>query len=74
MACIAKIKGEGNGQHKDCEICFIKAIKDEKKSKLKENIKILEELSNKLEESINEIRKISDRINDRNSKTSSFFI
>ena len=30
-ACIAKIKGEGNGQHSDCKICFIKDIKDEKK-------------------------------------------
>ena len=45
-ACIAKIKGEGNGQHSDRKICFIKYIKEEKKKKLNENIKILEDLSN----------------------------
>ena len=30
-ACIAKIKGKGNGKHKDCNICFLKKIKSEKK-------------------------------------------
>ena len=29
--CICKIKGNGNGQHNDCEICLIKDIKEEKK-------------------------------------------
>ena len=28
-SCITKIKGLGNGQHKDCDICFIEDIKDE---------------------------------------------
>ena len=37
-ACITKIEGGGNGQHTNCDICFIKEIKDEKKSKLKNNI------------------------------------
>ena len=68
VACIAKIKGEGNGQHKDCEICFIKAIKDEKKSKLKENIKILEELSNTFEQSIKELKIIIEKINEDKEK------
>ena len=31
VACIAKIGGKGKGQHKDCDICFIENIKDEKK-------------------------------------------
>ena len=31
VACIAKIKGKGNGQHSECNICFIEDIKDEKK-------------------------------------------
>ena len=31
--CITKIEGEGNGLHKDCNICFIKNIKDEKRAK-----------------------------------------
>ena len=30
-ACITKIKGKGKGAHKDCDICFIEEIKDEKK-------------------------------------------
>ena len=61
--CITKIKGEGNGQHKDCDVCFIKDIKNEKKSKLKENIKCLEDLSNSFELSINELKKLFDKIN-----------
>ena len=51
-ACIAKIKGKGNGQHSECNICFIEDIKDEKKNKLKENIELLENMSNILNESI----------------------
>ena len=61
-ACIAKIKGEGNGQHSNCNICFIKEIKNEKKDKLKTNIKILGDLFNKLEESINELKKFSQKL------------
>ena len=38
-ACIAKLNVKGDGQHKDCDVCDIKSIKDEKKNKLKENIK-----------------------------------
>ena len=30
-ACLCKIKGNGNGKHKDCNVCFIKNIKEEKK-------------------------------------------
>ena len=41
----------------------INEIKDEKKNKLKENIKYLEELSIKFEESIKEIKNIFDKIN-----------
>ena len=51
-ACIAKLKGKGVGQHKDCDVCFIEKIKEEKKNKLKENIKCLEDLSITFEESI----------------------
>ena len=35
----------GYGQHFNCEVCLIKDIKDEKKNKLKENIKYLEDSS-----------------------------
>ena len=31
--CITKIKDEIFGQHKDCDICYIKEIKDIKKNK-----------------------------------------
>ena len=63
-ACIAKIKEKGNGQHKDCEICIIENIKNEKKNKLKENIKNIEELSNNLIQSINELKIIYEKINE----------
>ena len=49
VACISKIKDKGNGQHTDCNVCLIEEIKDEKKSKLKENIKYLEDCSIKIE-------------------------
>ena len=55
-ACIARIKGEGNGQHTDCEICLLKDITNEKKNKLSENIKSLEDLFNQLKESTNELK------------------
>ena len=60
--CIAKIKEIGDGQHKDCDICIIKNIKEEKKNKLKDNIKILEELEIKFNESIKEIKEIIQKI------------
>ena len=62
-ACLCKIKGEGNGQHNECNACFIKEIESEKKNKLKENIKCLEELSNTLEQSINELKNSFEKIN-----------
>ena len=63
IACITKIKGEGKGQHTDCNVCFIKDIKDEKRNKLKENIKYLEDLSKSLEDSLNKLKNIFDKIN-----------
>ena len=64
-ACIAKIRKKENGKHKDCEICIIEEIKEEKKDKIKENIKYLEELSNSVENSIQEIKNIYNSINDK---------
>ena len=57
-ACIAKINNKGDGQHKDCDVCNIESIKDEKKNKLKENIKNLEDLENKFNENIKELKDI----------------
>ena len=63
VKCTSKIKGKGNGQHSDCNISFIEDIKEEKKSKLNQNIKYLEELSIGLEQSINNLNNILDNIN-----------
>ena len=60
--CIAKLNEEGEGQHKDCEVCYIEKIKDEKKNKLKENIKYLEDLQNVFNESIELLKKIFEEI------------
>ena len=48
-ACLCKIEYDGNGHHKDCDVCLIKEINDEKKNKLEENINYLKDLSNNLE-------------------------
>ena len=63
LACISKIKDKGNGQHTDYNVCLIEEIKDGKKSKLKENIKFLEDCSIKIENSINELKNIFEEIN-----------
>ena len=62
--CISKIKNKEIGQHSDCDVCFIEEIEEEKKSKLEENLKILEELSNNLKEIINESKLSFDKINE----------
>ena len=66
--CISKLKGKGNGQHNNCDICFIEDIKEEKMNKLKENMKSLEELSNKLEESIKNLKNIFEKITENKEK------
>ena len=63
VACISKIKGKGNGQHSDCEICFIEDIKNEKKNILNENIKNLEEFSKTIDNSIKELKQILEKMN-----------
>ena len=65
VACLCKIKCEGKGQHNDCNVCVIKEIENEKKNKLKENIKCLEDLSNTLEQKINELKKLFEKINEK---------
>jgi len=54
--CLSKIKDKEIGQHHDCDVCYIEDIENEKKSKLEENIKILEELSKNFRDSINELK------------------
>ena len=67
-ACISIIKGKGNGQHKDCDICFIEDIKEEKKNKLQDNIKYLNDISKTIEESITLLKSIYDKANQDKEK------
>ena len=57
VACISKIKGEGYGQHTDCEVCIIEKIADEKVNNLKNNIKYLEDISLIINDSMEELKK-----------------
>ena len=58
-----KMKENGYGQHFNCEVCLIKDINEEKKNKLKENIKYLEDSSKNIIESINKLKEIFEKIN-----------
>ena len=58
--CIA-IKRKGNGQHNNCNVCNYEDIIDEKKQNLKNNIKILEDLSNSLQSSIDQLKIIVEK-------------
>ena len=60
--CIAKLNIKGDGQHKDCNVCGIENIKDEKKNKLKENIKSLEDLSNSFDNIFKELKEIFENV------------
>ena len=60
--CICKLKDKVNGQHKDCDVVSIENIKKEKKNKLVENIKSLEELENKFNETLKDLGNLFDKI------------
>ena len=60
--CITKFKGKLHGQHTDCNVCSIEDIEKEKKEKLNENIKCLENISVNFEESIKELKTIYEKI------------
>ena len=61
-ACLCKISKKGFGLHKDCNVCLIDEIKDEKENKIKSNIKYLEEISNSLNDSINKLKIMLEKI------------
>jgi len=61
-SCLCKIKKKGYGQHKDCDVCEIEDIKEDKKNKYEENMKYLENLSNNIQESINNLKLIYEKI------------
>ena len=62
--CITKIQKDEIGKHKDCTVCTIEEIKEEKKNKIKENTQYLKELNNSLQDSIKEIKSIIEKINE----------
>ena len=61
-ACLCKISKKGFGLHKNCNVCLIDEIKDEKENKIKSNIKYLEEISNSLNDSFNKLKIILEKI------------
>jgi len=65
--CIARIKTNYSGQHADCDICIIEDVENDKKNKLKENIKILEDLSINLQAIIKDLKIIFEKI-DKNKE------
>ena len=65
--CIAKIRKEEIGKHKDCDVCTIEDIKEEKKNKIEENIKCLNDILNKLQKSMEEIKLTIEKM-DKNKK------
>ena len=60
--CMTKIKAKGIGQHTDCDVCEIQDICEEKKKKLMDNIKKLEELSKLYQASIEDLKKIFEEV------------
>ena len=60
--CLCKLNEKGEGQHKDCDVYYIENIKEEKKNKLKENIKCLEDLENKFNENMKKLSEIFKQI------------
>ena len=72
IGCITKIQCKGYGQHKDCDICLIDDIIEEKKNKLKENIKYLLDLTNNFEDTINELKMLFEKINKNKEELKSY--
>ena len=62
-ACISRIKTKEAGNHKDCDVCLIEDIKEEKINNLNKNIKSLEELSNNINISFNNLKQVFDKMN-----------
>ena len=60
--CVIKIGNKKDAIHKNCDVCVIEDIKDEKINQLNENIKKLEQLSLNLKEEMNNLKNISEKI------------
>ena len=72
VACISKIESKGYGQHKDCNVCPIDDIIEEKKNLFNENIKFVQNLLNDLESIINEMKILLANINNNKEELKSY--
>ena len=66
--CLCKIEDNGYGLHKNCEVCTLKEINEEKREKLKQNIKWLEDININVEKSMNDLKLMLDNINKEKEK------
>ena len=66
--CLSKIKDNENGQHNNCEVCLINEIEKDKKNKLIENIKCLEDISNDLEKNLDIIKNFGEKLTETKEK------
>ena len=62
--CISKKEEKDVGRHKNCDICPLESIKEQKENKFKENIKNLINISSNFEETIKELKKVIDKANE----------
>lgn len=67
-ACVTKIKGLGNGQHSECDICFVKDITDERKNLLEQNIIYLKNNRTSFDSLINKLKQAYKEISDKKEK------
>ena len=66
--CLCKIEDNGYGLHKNCDVCTLNEIDKEKRDKLKQNIKLLEDININIEKSIGEIKMMIDNCNKSKEK------
>ena len=63
--CVIKIGNKKDAIHKNCDVCALEEIKDEKINKLNESIQKLEELSKNLNDEIKNLKIIFEKIKDK---------
>ena len=66
--CLCKNEDNGYGLHKNCDVCTLNEIDKEKRDKLKQNIKLLEDININIEKSIGEIKMMIDNCNKSKEK------
>ena len=67
-ACVTKIKGLGNGQHSQCDICFIKDIINERKILLKNNVIYLQNNFSSFDDLYNKLKSSYEEISEKKEK------